>query len=93
MPGWPVLYDITEYQEELHLPKDALLQEVTIRWWSVIAILTNLINNIEPVGQALKKCDKVQMNLNLQEQHQVVKIINLLMEFKFVQVNLARKIM
>ena len=58
LPGWPVLYDITKYQEELHLPKDALLQEVTIRWWSVIAILTNLINNIEPVGQALKNVIK-----------------------------------
>ena len=31
------------------------------------------------------------MNLNLQEQHQVVKIINLLMEFKFVADELSKK--
>ena len=67
----PMLYDITKYQEKLDLSKHVLLQEVTIRWWSVLAILEILIKNIEPVGQALEKGDKDKLILNEEEQHHV----------------------
>ena len=80
----PVLYDIRKYQEELDLPKHALLQEMATRWWSILAMLENLRKNIEPVELALQKGDKVKMILSQQEQNHVKEIITLLRKFKFV---------
>ena len=39
----PIIYDVRKYQHELDLPPAKLLQEVTTRWWSILAILISIM--------------------------------------------------
>ena len=74
----PVLYDIRKYQEELDLPKGALMQEVVTRWWSILAMLESLNANIDAIILALNKTHNDKLILTTHDQNHIAEIIVLL---------------
>ena len=78
----PIIYDVRKYQEELDLPPSKLMQEVTTRWWSILAMLESIHNNNDPITLALGKSDKRQLILSLTQFDRMKEIIELLKKFK-----------
>ena len=60
----PILYDVRKYQDELDIPIRAIMQEMTTRWWSILAMLQSIIQSIEPIILALAKAHKSHLILD-----------------------------
>ena len=60
------------------------MQEMTTRWWSILAMLQSIIQSIEPIILALAKAHKSHLILDEYEIHKVKEIIELLEHFKLV---------
>ena len=53
-----ILYDVRKYQQELGLPPVKLLQEVSTRWWSILAMLISIKNGRSATTLALNEAGK-----------------------------------
>ena len=80
----PTLYDIRHYQEELDLPKAALIQEVVTRWWSVLGMLESLNANMDAIILALNYNKHNDLYVNVNDQTHIKQIIELLSKLKLV---------
>ena len=49
------MYDIRKFQEEIDLPGHTLLQEVTTRWWSILAMMDSIVENHIAIALDLAK--------------------------------------
>ena len=78
----PIIYDVRKYQEELDLPPAKLLQEVTTRWWSILAMLISIMQNRDATTLALRDAGKLHLILTSEEINRIVEIIDLLQVFK-----------
>ena len=54
----PILYKVRELQQEFGVPMSAILQEMTVRWWSILDMLQSIVKNYQPIILALHKCQK-----------------------------------
>ena len=54
----PILYNVRELQLEFGVPMSAILQEMIVRWWSILDMLQSIVKNYQPIILALHKCQK-----------------------------------
>ena len=81
----PLLYDIRKFQEEIDLPGHTLLQEVTTRWWSILAMMDSIVENHIAIALALAKQNQLRtLMLDSDELEHVKQIVELLQAFKTV---------
>ena len=71
-----------KYQQELNLPAAKLLQEVTTRWWSILAMLESILKNRNSTTLALSNAKKFNLILTEPEIARIKEIIELLDFFK-----------
>ena len=77
-----ILYDVRKYQQELGLPPVKLLQEVSTRWWSILAMLISIKNERSATTLALNEAGKNHLILTNKEFSRILEIIVLLQVFK-----------
>merc|ERR1712243_79021 len=75
-------YDVRKYQQELGLPPVKLLQEVSTRWWSILAMLISIKNKRSATTLALNEAGKNHLILTNTEFSRILEIIKLLQAFK-----------
>ena len=80
----PILYDVRQYQHELGLPITDIMQEMTTRWWSILAMLQSILKSWHPIIIALANSNKAHLVLEEGEQTKVKELIALLEPFKDV---------
>ena len=70
-----ILYDLRKYQQELGLPPRKLLQEVSTRWWSILAMLISIKNEKHATTLALNEAGKNHLILSNTEFGRILEII------------------
>ena len=73
-----ILYDVRKYQQELGLPPGKLLQEMSTRWWSILAMLKSIKNGRIATTVALNEAGKDHLILSNTEFSRILEIIELL---------------
>ena len=80
----PILYDVRKYQEELDIPISAIMQEMTTRWWSILHMLTSILNNTTAITLGLSDFGRTHLLLTVDEKTKIKDLIALLKPFKEV---------
>ena len=78
----PLLNCVRSLQEEFNIGINAILQEMIVRWWSILDMLKSIEKSFDPITLALVHCDKSHLALTSNDRSKIKEIIKLLEPFK-----------
>ena len=80
----PILYNVRELQIEFGIGLAAILQEMIVRWWSILDMLKSILKSWNPIIIALHNCNKSHAAFHEADKTKIKDIIELLEPFKVI---------
>ena len=80
----PILYNVRDLQLEFGIGLSAILQEMIVRWWSILEMLQSIVKNYQPIIIALHTCEKSHLAFTDADLKKIKDVIGLLEPFKVI---------
>ena len=78
----PLLNYVRSLQVDFGIGIKAILQEMIVRWWSILEMFKSIEKSFDPIILALSRCDKSNLALSGTDLTKIKDIIKLLEPFK-----------